>query len=188
MGICCDIKNVRDRGNFEMTIGCPDLISVIMPCFNAKKYLREAIESVTGQTYANVELIVVDDGSTDNSMDIAQSYGDRVILIKQNNKGPSPARNRGLMASKGKFIAFLDADDYWRADLLEKMHAALHNSDAVEAYCGWQNIGLEGGGGKPYIPPDYESGNKVKLFLQHAAPWPIHAALIKRSALEEVGG
>jgi GT2 family glycosyltransferase len=71
---------------------------------------------------------------------------------------------------------------------LEKLHAALCNSDAVLAYCGWQNIGIEGGGGKPYIPPDYESGNKVELFLQHAAPWPIHAALIRRSALEEVGG
>lgn len=171
-----------------MRIGCPDLISVIMPCFNAEKYLSEAIESVTGQTHTNIELIVVDDGSTDNSIDIAESFGDSVILLKQNNKGPYPARNRGLRVSKGKFIAFLDADDYWRADFLEKLHAALCNSDAVLAYCGWQNIGLEGGGGKPYIPPDYESGDKVELFLQHAAPWPIHAALIKRSALEEVGG
>jgi glycosyltransferase involved in cell wall biosynthesis len=171
-----------------MMTGCPHLISVITPCFNAEKYLHEAIESVMGQTYTNIELIVVDDGSTDNSIDIAKSFGDSVILLKQDNKGPYPARNRGLRASNGKFIAFLDADDYWRADCLEKLHAALCNSDAVLAYCGWQNIGIEGGGGKPYIPPDYESGNKVELFLQHAAPWPIHAALIRRSALEEVGG
>jgi glycosyltransferase involved in cell wall biosynthesis len=171
-----------------MRIGCPDLISVIMPCFNAEKYLHEAIKSVMGQTYTNIELIVVDDGSTDNSMDIVRSYGDSVIILQQNNKGPYPARNRGLRVSNGEFIAFLDADDYWRADCLEKLHAALCNSDAVLAYCGWQNIGIKGGGGEPYIPPDYESGNKAELFLRHAAPWPIHAALIRKSALEEAGG
>jgi glycosyltransferase involved in cell wall biosynthesis len=171
-----------------MKTGSTDIISVIMPCFNAEKYLREAIESVLGQTYAHIELIVVDNGSTDNSIDIVGSYSDSVILVKENNKGPYPARNKGLRASNGKFVAFLDADDYWRADCLEKLHAALCNSAAVLAYCGWQNIGIEGGGGKPYIPPDYESGNKVELFLQHAAPWPIHAALIRRSAFEEVGG
>lgn len=171
-----------------MKISYPDLISVIMPCFNAEKYLREAIDSVMRQTYTNVELIVVDDGSTDNSLDIARSYGDRVISIKQTNKGPYPARNMGLRVSKGEFITFLDADDYWCSDFIEKLHAALCNSDAVLAYCGWQNIGLKGGSGKPYIPPDYESGNKVELFLLHAAPWPIHAALVRRSALEELGG
>ena len=171
-----------------MKTDCADIISVIMPCFNAEKYLREAVESVLGQTYTNIELIIVDDGSTDNSIDIARSYGDRIILVRQNNKGPYPARNKGLMISNGKFVAFLDADDYWRADCLEKLQLTLCNSSAVLAYCGWQNVGFEGGGGEPYIPPDYELGNKAELFLRHAAPWPIHAALIRRSALEEVGG
>jgi glycosyltransferase involved in cell wall biosynthesis len=92
-----------------MMTGCLDLISVITPCFNAEKYLHEAIESVMDQIYTNIELIVVDDGSTDNSIDIAESFGDSVILLKQDNKGPYPARNRGLRASNGKFIAFLDA-------------------------------------------------------------------------------
>lgn len=171
-----------------MSISCPDLISVIMPCFNAEKYLREAIESVTRQTYTNIELIIVDDGSTDNSVRIAQSYSNRVIFLRQNNKGPYPARNMGIRASNGKFVAFLDADDYWRTDCLEKLFAALCNSDAILAYCGWQNIGLTGVAGEPYIPPDYESGNKTELLLRHAAPWPIHAALIRKSALEEFGG
>jgi len=171
-----------------MNTGCTDLISVIMPCFNSEKYLHEAIESVLEQTYDNIELIVVDDGSTDNSVEIARGYGDRVLLITQNNKGPYPARNKGLEVSNGTFVAFLDADDYWRADFVEKLYSTLCNSNAVLAYCGWQNIGLKGGSGEPFIPPDYESGNKAELFLRHAAPWPIHAALIKRSALDEVGG
>jgi len=164
------------------------LISVIMPCFNGKKYLREAIESVRQQTYSHVELIVVDDGSTDGSQDILREYGEQITVIKQENQGPYPARNLGLQHAQGEFAAFLDADDYWRADCLELLHKALANSNAALAYCGWQNIGLPGKRGAPYIPPNYEAGNKAEQFLRAAAPWPIHAALVRRSALEEVGG
>lgn len=165
----------------------PGLISVIMPCFNGEKYLREAIESVRQQTYPYVELIVVDDGSTDGSRDILREYGEQVVFLEQKNQGPYPARNLGIQASRGEFIAFLDADDYWRPDCLELLHKALAGSNAAAAYCGWQNIGLPGGRGAPYVPPDYEAGNKAEQFLRAAAPWPIHAALVRRSVLDEVG-
>ncbi len=164
------------------------LISVIMPCFNGEKYLREAIESVRQQTYPHVELIVVDDGSTDGSKDILRAYGEKITVLEQENQGPYPARNLGIEASHGEFVAFLDADDYWRADCLELLHKALADSDAAVAYCGWQNVGLAGGRGAPYIPPDYEAGDKAEQFLRAAAPWPIHAALVRRSVLEEVDG
>ena len=165
-----------------------DLISVIMPCFNAHAFVREAIESVLDQTYPYIELIVIDDGSNDGSVDIVRSYGDAVLLIEQENKGPYPARNKGIEHSHGEFIAFLDADDYWRKDCLAKLHKALIRSGAALAYCGWQNIGLPGGRGDPFIPPDYETGDKIQSFLRAAAPWPIHAALTRRYVLKEVGG
>lgn len=164
------------------------LISVIMPCFNASAYLTEAVESVLNQTHPSVELVVVDDGSTDGSQDILRSFGDEIVLIEENHQGPPPPRNKGINVSRGEFIAFLDADDYWRRDCLEKLYVGLRGSDAVLTYCGWQNIGLEGRAGKPYVPPDYEIGDKREYFLRAASPWPIHAALLRRKALEEVGG
>lgn len=159
-----------------------------MPCYNAQAYLREAVDCVLGQTYSPVELIVIDDGSTDRSREILQDYSGRLVLLHQARAGPYPARNLGLAGAKGEFVAFLDADDYWSRDFLEKLHAALTDSDAALAYCGWRNIGSIDRGTDPYVPPDYETGNKLEAFLRGASPWPIHAALIRRSAIEAVGG
>ncbi|MGA7802821.1 MAG: glycosyltransferase family A protein, partial [Gammaproteobacteria bacterium] len=94
-----------------------DLISVIMPCFNAQRFVGEAVDSVFSQTDVTVELIVVDDGSTDGSRDVlaslAQRHADRMTVLHQQNRGPYPARNLALEHSKGDLVAFLDADDYW---------------------------------------------------------------------------
>ncbi len=167
----------------------PPLISVIMPCYNAEAYLREAVDSVLGQTYPNVELIVVDDGSTDRYLDLLRAYGDRIKLLSQPNQGPYPARNHGLAQADGDYVAFLDADDWWSLDCLEKLHAALaSHPECALAYCGWQQVGLPGGRGEPYVPPDYEQEDKVTRFLRAAAPWPIHAALVRRKVLDQAGG
>ena len=181
------MTNSKQTGTVGNKQPC-NLISVIMPCFNAEKYLREAIKSVLQQTYPHVELVVVDDGSTDDSKNILRSYDERIVLIEQENRGPYPARNLGIKNSKGEFVAFLDADDYWHEDCLEELYSAINKSKAALAYCGWQNIGVRGKRGDPYVPPDYERGNKSELFLHAASPWPIHAALIRRNVLEEVGG
>jgi len=167
-------------------------VSVVMPCFNGERYLEEAIRSVLDQTLREVELIVVDDGSKDSSPAIVarlqQVYGDRLVGVAQPNAGPYAARNRGLQMARGRFVAFLDSDDWWAPDCLQKLHAALVADDgAALAYCGWQNIGLEGGRGAPYVPPDYELEDKAARFLRAAAPWPIHAALVRRSVMREVG-
>lgn len=164
------------------------LISVIMPCFNAERFVAKAVDSVLNQTYPSVELIVVDDGSTDCSLDILRSYGEQIRVLSQSNRGPYPARNSGVKVSRGEFIAFLDADDYWSTDFLEEMFHALKESRAVLTYCGWQNVGLPDRQSDPYIPPDYEAQNKLKMFLRSAAPWPIHAALVRRRIFEEVEG
>jgi glycosyltransferase involved in cell wall biosynthesis len=166
----------------------PDLISVVMPCYNAEAFVAQAVESVFDQTYPNVELIVVDDGSRDASVDVLRRYGNRLTLLQQRNEGPYPARNRGVAASSGDFLAFLDADDWWSADCLESLHEASVASGASVAYCGWQNVGLPGPRGEPHVPPDYENDNKLDRFLRAAAPWPIHAALLRRSVWDEVGG
>lgn len=95
-------------------------ISVVIPLYNKELYIKRAIESVLNQSYHNFELIIVDDGSTDNSAHNALSYNDpRILLIKQENKGVSAARNLGILSSKSDLIAFLDADDEWSKNHLE---------------------------------------------------------------------
>lgn len=100
-------------------------ISVIIPVYNAEKYLGEAVESVLNQTVMPLEIILVDDGSTDQSTDIAKNYFPDVYLITQENKGGAGARNTGIRHSKGDLLAFLDDDDIWPPDHLEKLLALL---------------------------------------------------------------
>lgn len=168
----------------------PPLISVVMPCFNAAAFVGEAISSVMAQTWSNVELIVVDDGSTDGSADIireqAEAYPGHIRLLHTSHVGPYPARNRALTETCGTFIAFLDADDWWQPDALEKLHAALTQNDADLAYCGWQNVGKTVQAA-PYVPPDYTAGDAVEAFVR-TCPWPIHAALMKRTLVDRLGG
>ncbi|MBD2494040.1 glycosyltransferase family 2 protein [Nostoc sp. FACHB-280] len=97
------------------------LVGVIIPLYNKGKYIARAIDSVLGQTYQNFEIIVVNDGSTDNSPDIVSNYPDsRIHIIHQMNSGPGAARNRGITESKAPFLSFLDADDEWLPEFLEK--------------------------------------------------------------------
>ncbi|HRP94675.1 MAG TPA: glycosyltransferase [Rhodocyclaceae bacterium] len=164
-------------------------ISVIMPCFNAETFVAEAVDSVLGQTYPNIELIVVDDGSTDGSREILAAYGDRITVIPQSNSGPYHARNLGLRHASGAYVAFLDADDWWRRDFVETMHVALETRpDCALAYCGWQNVGARDRSNEPFIPRDYETADKLELMLGGGSPWPIHAALVRRAAIDAIGG
>jgi len=101
------------------------LVSVIMPMHNSSCFLREAIESVQAQTYTNWELLIIDDASTDNSVEIAQEYADkdaRIRVLHNTNhiKMPSAPRNTGVVAAKGRYIAFLDSDDVWFPQKLEQ--------------------------------------------------------------------
>jgi glycosyltransferase involved in cell wall biosynthesis len=100
------------------------LISVVIPAFNAGKYLAEALDSVRAQTFSDYEILVIDDGSTDRTAEIASSY-DGVLLLTQENRGEAAARNTGIRAARGKYVAFLDADDVWLPSKLEKQAANL---------------------------------------------------------------
>ncbi|WP_431065186.1 glycosyltransferase family 2 protein [Methylotuvimicrobium sp.] len=166
-------------------------ISIIMPCYNAEKCIETSIDSVYRQTFKDFELIVVNDGSTDDSLSILQKLADRysgLRVIDQPNKGPGPARNHGIKEATGQFIAFLDSDDSWHPDCLAKLHRALQNNkDASIAYCGWQNMGLEPNHCKPFIPPDYEKPDKIETLLR-GCRWPIHGALTRKSVIDKAEG
>lgn len=99
---------------------CSDnFVSVIIPNYNYEKYIGEAIKSVLAQTYRNFEVIVVDDGSTDNSLQVIRSFGDSVRLLQQENQHVSAARNTGIRVARGEWVALLDADDIWHPKKLE---------------------------------------------------------------------
>lgn len=165
------------------------LISVIMPCLNGERHILAAIDSVLAQTFDDFELIVVDNGSTDRTPEILGSVNaSRLRVLTLPERGVSRARNLGLREARGAFIAFLDSDDTWSAGFLEKMYTALAaNPQAVLAYCGWQNLGLPGPRGEPFIPPDYESPDKAAALLEDCR-WPIHACLTRLASIIEAGG
>jgi hypothetical protein len=111
-------------------------ISVITPCYNGGKYLRETIESVLAQTYPPLEMIVVDDGSTDDSAAIAESFGPPVRVIRQTNQGESAARNRGIAEARGDYLHFLDADDLLHPEAFARLADAVRDTPGAVALMG----------------------------------------------------
>lgn len=110
------------------------LVSVIIPCYNKSEWIQEAIDSCLNQTYPNLEIIVIDDGSTDNSLEIIKSYGDKIIWEQGQNRGANYSRNRGFALSRGEYIQYLDADDYLLPEKIEKQVRCLENTDANLVY------------------------------------------------------
>lgn len=162
----------------------PPLVSIVMPCHNAAAHLPDSVASVLAQSVGDWELIAVDDGSADNTLAWLQAQPDaRIRPLTQTNQGVSAARNAGLDAARGRYVAFLDADDTWAPTFVERMLAGLQTRpDAVLAYCGWQNVGLPGDRGAPFVPPDYENAVKAETLFA-GCRWPIHAALVRRDAI-----
>ncbi|MGO9245442.1 MAG: glycosyltransferase family 2 protein [Verrucomicrobiia bacterium] len=106
------------------------LVSVVIPTYNYGRYICETVESALGQTYSPIEIIVVDDGSTDDTRECLAAYGDRIRYIHQQNRGLSAARNTGIQAAQGKFVALLDSDDLWLPDKLERqVTVGIHQPD-----------------------------------------------------------
>jgi glycosyltransferase involved in cell wall biosynthesis len=114
-----------------------DLVSVIIPVFNGERFLAEAVESVIAQSYHPLEIIVVNDGSTDKTAEIAAGFGERVRYFYQANRGPAAARNRGIQAARGDMLCFLDSDDLWLPDTLAHQLARLRANPAIEVVMGY---------------------------------------------------
>lgn len=113
-------------------------ISVIVPVYNAERYLRECMDSLLAQTFKDLEIICVDDGSTDGSAAILSDYvqrDDRFVVVRQQNRGAGMARNKGLEVAHGEYVIFLDADDFFALDLLEKLYARAIRAEADIVIC-----------------------------------------------------
>lgn len=152
------------------------MISVVITAYNYGKYIKEAIESALNQTYKDIEVIVIDDGSTDNTEEICNAYP--VRYIKQNNRGLPSARNTGIMNAKGEYILFLDADDKISPLYLEDALPLMENADIV--YCNLQHYGDRDD--KARMSPVITK----EIFLQFN---PIsYCSLIRKSCLLECGG
>ena len=115
-----------------------ELISVIIPVYNVKEYLEKCVDSVLGQTYRNLEIILVDDGSSDGSETICDTYAqkdNRVVVIHKKNEGAAAARNAGLNVAKGKYIGFVDSDDWAEPEMYETLYALSKETNADISFC-----------------------------------------------------
>jgi glycosyltransferase involved in cell wall biosynthesis len=138
----------------------PPEVSVVIPCYNAEPFVGEAIESVLGQTHDSIELIVVDDGSTDRSLEVIRSFGDDVQVIAQENHGACHARNRGAEAAEGAYLMFLDADDVIGPTTIQALRDAIGERNEALARCPWKRLVATSNGwerrpsGKSADPPE----------------------------------
>ena len=120
-------------------------ITVIVPVYNSERWVKDCIDSVLSQTCRPLEIIVVNDGSTDGSLRILESFGDRLVILTQPNSGAAVARNRAADIAKGNWLAFIDSDDVWDGDKLERQMAVLEmHPEAVGVYCNKRFIDASG--------------------------------------------
>jgi glycosyltransferase involved in cell wall biosynthesis len=162
------------------------LVSVIIPCYNGEAYLAEAIESALAQTYPRVEIIVVDDGSTDNSPAIAQRFP--VRYLHQENRGLTPTRNRGIRESKGDYIVFLDADDRLRPQAIESGVRVMTEHPECAMAVGDHVFVSSDGGHLRNSRKDCLTTHHYEALLQSNFIEMISSILFRRSVVEEVGG
>lgn len=155
------------------------LVSVIVPVYNGERFLRQALDSIVAQTYPQLELIVVDDGSTDATGEIAQSYA-QTRYLRQPNQGNGSAKNTGLAAARGEFIAFLDADDLWPPDKLSAQVETLRQNPHAGFTTGRMVFFFEPGVERPAWVPTY--------FLTDPQPAYLPSGLlIRRTTFGQVG-
>lgn len=143
-----------------------DLLSVVIPIHNSEKYLDNCIKSVISQTYENIEIILVENNSTDNSLNICQKYAKqdrRVKIVYEKKKGAAVARNCGIMYSTGTYIAFVDSDDYLREDAYEILMSSMKNKHADMICFSYKNVNEDGAELKWYEPSlsRYEKRNEI---------------------------
>ena len=147
-------RNLPERGNMDIRV------SVIVPIYNAEKYLRRCLDSLVGQTLPGVQIVAVDDGSTDSSAAILQEYvekyPERFVTMRQENAGQAVARNRAIPLCTGEYTGFMDADDYAKPDMFEKLYTAATACYADYASCGYTDFCTKDGVeklDKEVIPP-----------------------------------
>lgn len=164
-------------------------VSVIIPNYNYANFVGQAIESVLNQSYKNIEVIVINNGSTDNSLEILKRYKKEIRIVDQSNLGQSGARNAGLAHATGRYIAFLDADDYWESNKLEMQSLLLSKGTAL-VYCGINRFNNDN---KTLVSTEYPRfrGNCSSFFIDHPGVSIVlsgeSTVLFSRELLEQVG-
>jgi len=152
------------------------LVTVVLPAFNGAAFIAEAIASVRRQSHPALEIVVVDDGSTDATATVVQSLGDDIRYVRQRRGGPAAARNRGVSLARGSLVAFIDQDDLWPDDHLSVLQTLLAETAAVAM------------GTTQALVPASEA--RATVFVPYGAPWRaphVGAALFRREAFEIVG-
>jgi len=163
-------------------------VSVIIPAYNAMAFLPETLESVLNQTFTDLEVLIINDGSPDDIVEWASEIQDsRVKLISQENQGISGARNTGIWSSQGEYLAFLDADDIWEANKLEKQVECLDKNLDVGMVSSWIST-IDSNGNLINIYRNYKEGNELKreLFRSNII-FCGSTALVRRMCFEKVG-
>ncbi len=175
-----------------MSPHAPPLITVILPLYNGAEFIERTLRSVMAQTYQNLEILVIDDGSTDHSPDLVQSLrgqDDRIQLITKPNGGVASARNLGIAIAQGTWIGFLDADDIWDPTFMQKVaDRTVFFSDSVGVIYGWaQNIN-DHDHPMPGVHVAAITGNVYGTLLCHNFLGNASATVIRRSCFDRVGG
>lgn len=171
------------------------LVSAIVPTYNRSYVIAEAIRSILNQSYPRVEIIVVDDGSTDDTLVKLEEFGEKIRVISQANAGPAAARNRGIGESRGQILTFLDSDDVWLPTYIERQAAVLERAGETVP-CSLANGWLEFADGQKRtafgyadLIPDHEEGlwtNPDEIFATRFIQFNQMVA-VRRSALDRVG-
>ncbi len=155
------------------------LVSIIIPVFNGERFLPEAVQSVLDQRYSPVEIIIVDDGSTDGTASVARSFPETVRYLHQTNQGPAAARNRGIEYAQGSLLAFADADDLWPADKLALQLPFLIKDPAIEIVMGRIQQVL--------LSRTVAGQTQTEEFGEPAFSVNLGSAVIRKSVFERVG-
>ncbi len=178
-----------------MTVTNRNLVSVVIPVYNRNFIINEALESVFSQSYRPIEVIVVDDGSTDGTLEIVEQWVNdhanrpqfEAKLIRQQHKGGNPARNRGIRESRGEFVAFLDSDDVWFEDKLSKQIPRFQDPEVGAVYCGVQSVDLTRGKVLPVSRRRYPRGWILAQLLVHDVTAPTSTFVVRRKVFDVVG-
>ena len=167
-------------------------VSIVVPVYNMEKYLEKCMDSLVNQTLEDIEIIVVNDGSTDNSLKILKKYKrkhpDKIVIINQENQGISSARNNGIDIATGKYIGFVDSDDYIKYDMFEKLYNKIEKTKSDIVVCNYKKYFMKN---EEFIDVDMVKNiNKNNIFEEptilnniYFAPWN---KLYKRSLFEDI--
>ncbi len=162
-------------------------VSVIIPCYNYARFLPAAIDSALRQTVRDAEIIIVDDGSTDETAQVAQRFGDRVRYVRQDNRGLSAARNSGCRIATGEYFAFLDADDLWEPEKLQRQLAVFERDPAVGLVSGQMRLIDGAGAPMPGDKPGTAPGETLAEIVHWGTAAP-STFMVRRGCFEEVRG